>query len=164
MKSHRKRSKVSNEHIHVNDFECYLCKINVQTEKQMRSHLNKHVTARNRKCLVCNEGLTPKEDEEHLCYREKTISCDYCGLPFYSMSKLLEHLNIHSDRTMRRCRKCPRLFAMQELIVWHEKQHEVEESRPFVCDICSKAFRVFNVMKSHMKTHTTAGIQRKRLK
>lgn len=163
MKTHSKQFKFPTEYRHskYDDFECYLCKVKIQTEKQMRKHLNKHVTARNKKCFVCNECLTPKEYKEHLCYGEKTCSCEYCNISFNSMSKLLQHLNIHSDRTMRRCRKCPRLFAMQQLIVWHEKQHEVEEPRPFVCNICSKSFREYNIMKSHLKTHQTAGMDGK---
>lgn len=153
--------KPTPDELQFGDLECYLCKVKARTYKQMSSHLKKHVLARSIKCLVCNEGLTPKEDKEHLCYGEKTISCDYCNVSFNAMSKLLQHLNIHSDRTMRRCRKCPRLMAMQQLVVWHEKIHENEEPRPFICNVCSKSFRVYNIMKSHMKTHTTAGMGEK---
>lgn len=157
MKTRTKQINVQKIDYQNDQFECYICKIEIPTLRRMKGHLNKHVAARNKRCQVCDEYLTPKEDNEHLCYGEQTVSCEYCSNSYNSTSELLHHLEAHADRTMRKCSKCPRLLGMTALMLWHNKLHETERPRPFICSICSKGFCEKNVLYCHLKTHNTVG-------
>lgn len=158
MRSHSKRNSLSNnperkERRRISEFECYICRIKLSAKSEMKLHLKRHVAARDEKCVICEKSLTSKEMSEHLCYRQKSISCEYCSSSFSVTTQLVQHLEKHDDRMMRGCKKCSRFFAMGKLVVWHEKEHETERPRSFICDICSKGFHDKDKLRTHIKCH-----------
>lgn len=142
-------------------YECYMCKFHPTSYNDLKRHLRKHTNARDRKCKICNEILTVRELNEHLCYSEKGFECEYCNLTFSGTIHLLQHLdNEHQcNKTFHRCSKCPRYFGMARLRELHERNHEekvmnVPSSPFFLCEVCSKGFKTENKLKEHLIAHS----------
>lgn len=133
-------------------FECYICKIELGGRQKVKSHMTRHTAARDQKCSICNESLTVNELNEHMCSPSKTTECDYCDSSFSVTAKLLQHLETeHTDRTLYRCRKCPRFFGTIGLRSMHEENHVEQET--FRCRVCKKAFPTRNARHIHMQLH-----------
>lgn len=139
-----------------NIVECFMCKIRLPTAAKLKQHMKKHVAARDKKCEICEELFTSKEITGHICDAEKSIDCEYCGVSFKSVFNLLNHLNEHDNRTLYRCRKCPRFFGMDHIRTLHEKHHKTmnTKTKSFICDICSKGFAENHLLKAHLASHS----------
>lgn len=61
---------------------------------------------------------------------------------------------------MYRCRKCPKFFAMKQLVDLHEKCHSEEVEKPFACDQCRHRFGDKQRLDRHMQTHTTESMNK----
>lgn len=136
-------------------YECYICKIRMDKPALVRRHIKQHAY---NKCGICSKHLASSETKQfHMCDMcdtvEHSIKCEYCDSQFPAISALLAHLLEceHVNKTMYRCSKCPKHFAMKHLVDIHEKHHShPEDEKPFVCDQCSRRFRHKHVLKMHI--------------
>lgn len=136
------------------NFQCFLCKISFESIPKLRNHMKCH--KRSHKCEICQTALTRNELNSHLCDEEKSIRCDYCSNEFTATVQLLEHLrNSHSTKIMHRCEKCPKFFPMIALKKYHMKVHEQDTTKPFICEVCTKAFAKKIYLQIHSKTHNS---------
>lgn len=122
-------------------YECYICKVQLNTFSDANRHSQLHVQARSEQCTVCNEMWTPKEFNRHICVRGTSIQCEYCTKSFGATVKLIRHIESEHEKEqiLHRCDKCHRFFVMALLRDVHVMQHR-EVSKNYVCNICSKAF------------------------
>lgn len=138
-----------------NRFECYICKMGLNSFKEVKKHLKQHVAARDKKCVICKECLTSNELNEHVCYSNKSIACDYCEETFNATAKMMQHITSnHEDRIVYKCRKCSQYFGSMRLREFHERKHE-DQHRSFACDICSKGLTSKRSLTKHMAVHST---------
>lgn len=139
----------------VNRFECYICKKTFRNQRYMRQHSKLHAAALDQKCAICNECLTSNELDWHVCRSNRSIACDYCDITFNATSRLLQHLETaHDGGILYKCRKCPQFFGTINLRHIHEECHDVSpKPKPFICEICSKAFADRMQLKIHSVTH-----------
>lgn len=139
-----------------NRFECHICKRELNTFREVKSHLKQHVAARDKKCVVCNEFLTSNELSEHMCFSNRSISCEYCEGEFFATSELVQHIaSEHEERILYKCRKCGKFYTSNNLRQLHEKTHtETPQPFPFICEICSKGFSDSIKLKTHAITHS----------
>ncbi|XP_031635836.1 zinc finger protein 878-like [Contarinia nasturtii] len=135
-------------------YECYLCKIRLNSYMKLKQHIKLH--RRDKKCGVCEEDLTLHELNKHACCEEGKIACEYCNSLFDTTVKIVEHLeSTHTEnRTIYQCHLCPRYFAMLRLREFHETHHK-DTIKPFICELCSKAFTKSHHLKLHLKRHNT---------
>lgn len=141
-------------------FECYICKMQMNTCASVRRHLKQHPYSK-LKCEICSQHLASSEAKQfHLCDTvEHSIKCEYCDGRYQAISALLAHLDCeHVNRTMYKCRKCLKCFAMKQLVDVHEKHHShPEDERPFACNQCSSRFVEKRVLTTHMNdVHSTS--------
>lgn len=142
-------------------FECYICKIELNTRKEIKQHLKQHIAARDNKCRICDEKLTLNELNDHICDEYSSmIHCEYCNDSFNVTVKLQQHLESeHDDRKMYKCRKCPRFFGMKLFRDSHGKRHG-SKWKPFVCETCSKTFITKTGLQIHLESHNSESMYR----
>lgn len=132
--------------------ECYICKMrSIQNITYLRNHISNHDVFE--RCDICKSSLESEDVNIHLCGKENSIQCEYCDENFTSTVKLLAHLNDnHEQKLSYKCDKCPKLLPMIFLKEQHMTQH-VDIPRPFICDVCPKAFTTKLNLKSHKYIH-----------
>lgn len=136
---------------HASEFECYLCKTELESLGALKMHFQLH--SRDQKCDICKIPLTLNELNHHLCDDIKSIKCEYCPKSFVATIKLLEHLETHEKRRFYRCDKCPKFLPMVTLKEHHMKTLH-DKPKKFVCSVCSKAFADRYQLDKHKRTHT----------
>lgn len=87
---------------------------------------------------------------------ERQWECDICHKSFKSKSLLRHHMKEHSskpdsDSRRRMCQLCGLSLAKSGW--FHHILRVHTESVRFVCDFCSKGFRVKHDLKKHIQTH-----------
>uniref|UniRef100_A0A8C4HZC1 C2H2-type domain-containing protein n=1 Tax=Dicentrarchus labrax TaxID=13489 RepID=A0A8C4HZC1_DICLA len=138
-------------------YPCPLCKRTfVRLCELVRHQQNKKLY----QCAVCKKcytkpGLLSDHEKVHTASVTPRI-CETCGKSFKYLAHLVLHQRKHRERQPSVCSDCGKQFTQLKL---HMVQHTEERAkhmrlRPFVCEICSKAFRLNNELKKHMMVHT----------
>ena len=84
--------------------------------------------------------------------RETFYSCAECKKQFSSMTRLTNHMNIHSDKY--KCIECDRYFDSYYHLAIHWRCHSGE--KPFECNVCSKQFTTKHGLSRHKTVHNVA--------
>lgn len=137
-------------------FECFMCKAKLKSFKDMRTHLKRHNEATPFRCKVCSMHFSAKHYEQHLC-KGQSVQCDYCTESFQTTKSLLEHLECHTEyHSLHKCPDCSKLFPMEFLLDCHRAQQhrKIENEKPYICYMCSRAFRLANSLTKHLATHS----------
>lgn len=84
-------------------------------------------------CSVCKSKMTTDELYLHLCQQlnnESDIQCQYCRKSYSSTMKLLNHLRVSHNKPEKRfyrCKQCPEIFGMAQLMDIHTRTHPKEK-------------------------------------
>lgn len=105
-------------------------------------------------CKVCGHFVEPTNKLEHLrVYHGYIAMCEICPKYFKSREGYGHHMMMfHSDQSLSHpCSKCGKKFQTPSLLKRHMKIHS--SSRPFVCKVCTMAFKFNWVLQNHLKRH-----------
>lgn len=105
-------------------------------------------------CKVCGNFVEPTNKLEHLrVYHGYIAMCEICPKYFKSREGYGHHMMMfHSDQSLSHpCSKCGKKFQTPSLLKRHMKIHS--SSRPFVCKVCTMAFKFNWVLQNHLKRH-----------
>ncbi|XP_041352838.1 zinc finger protein 260-like [Gigantopelta aegis] len=109
-------------------------------------------------CEICGKHyLTKKRLNYHkqMHHREKTFSCNMCGLKYVRKGMLLSHLNQVKRKNLK-CEKCDLLFCTRRSLGLHE-MHHVERPGPdaevYQCEHCDMYFGTWLGCFMHARRH-----------
>ena len=83
------------------------------------------------------------------------IPCKWkdCTSKVSTVSKLKEHLRVHSQERAVACPVCGGLFTNRSKFYDHCKRQAPEEAQTFKCSYCNKKFATERLLRDHMRAH-----------
>ena len=92
-----------------------------------------------------NDGFSSKQK----------ISCKWkdCTSKVGTVSKLKDHLRVHSQERFVACPVCGGLFTNRSKFYDHCKRQAPESSQHFKCSYCNKKFATERLLRDHMRAH-----------
>ena len=92
-----------------------------------------------------------RRHEQHTHIDLKT--CDICGQDGMSIYNLKIHMKIHDENRERSfsCDECGMSFHRERGLKNHMMSHS--EDKPYACDVCHKQFKYKNSLVTHLKLH-----------
>lgn len=82
-----------------------------------------------------------------------SFPCDICGRHFTLKENLTKHKRIHFNDKRYKCPYCDEKFLHRATCKYHILSRHTGE-KPYVCDICGKAFRHTSQKYLHIRQHT----------
>ena len=106
------------------------------------------------KCPECGVGFYSLDQldnhmENH--WKEKPYLCDYCWKPFTQKYLRDCHKKIHTEERYI-CEKCGKSFKSKRFFNCHMQKHNGDAH--FVCSYCGKKFTKNSLLNSHINIHT----------
>ena len=86
---------------------------------------------------------------------KQKISCKWkdCTSKVGTVSKLKDHLRVHSQERAVACPVCGGLFTNRSKFYDHCKRQAPESSQKFKCSYCNKKFATERLLRDHMRAH-----------
>lgn len=115
-------------------------------------------------CDFCGEKVKfKKEILNHMRHHtnEKKYKCKECSTTFKSRKKLIEHsTEVHGIKLLTvseafSCEVCDKKFDLKSIYEAHKLSHD-DTARPYICLICSAAFKSIGNLNRHEATHNSA--------
>ncbi|KAK5847418.1 hypothetical protein PBY51_016544 [Eleginops maclovinus] len=137
-------------------FSCSSCPQSFSHLSSLTAHTLTHTQRGGHfSCPTCSRGFpTARQCDTHrLQHHPPTLTCSVCQQGFSSQTRLLRHQQTHSAEGAElqfSCRFCELTFPGVTQLRIHQRSHT---SRPFPCDLCSKAFGTAAGLQSHRAGH-----------
>ncbi|KAJ6634063.1 Transcription factor grauzone [Pseudolycoriella hygida] len=158
--------------IHNVPFLVYCCGRKFNRITFALSHIFHHQNPDSYRCETCDKRFSHKAAfQKHIKNHEQPDSiesfahkCDICTNRSYkSAYSLTQHMRLkHSSDEDKKfhCDKCNKKFLSQTTLSYHIRvDHELAYQS--VCDICARVFKDKNILRKHMKIHSTTVPQEK---
>ena len=107
------------------------------------------------KILENEKSIKNHELREHGNTEYGSIACQHCGISFIQNSRLLRHIrDVHSNIRNFICEICSKGFKVRSKLKEHMYIHTGEKN--FVCNHpdCGKAFTKKSTLSQHLRLHT----------
>lgn len=92
------------------------------------------------------------EHHKRVHLKEKNVTCEICGMTFFSTGRLNLHKVRHSDAKPFECATCGKKFPRKFAMELHVRIHTNE--RRYSCKICGKAFIQWTSLQYHLPQHS----------
>ncbi|KAM4624529.1 uncharacterized protein ACJ7VT_005382 [Polymixia lowei] len=136
-------------HIIVHSRDCGLCGTHLESRESRELHFQAHRT-----CNVCSKmcnSVSKLEEHMQVHTRQKPFICTVCEKRFSQKGYLKKHMRIHTGELFS-CSLCGKGFVDRRNLHAHMRIHTGE--KPFSCLVCSKRFSHSGNLKTHMSVHT----------
>lgn len=136
-----------------------------QDSSQLDQTIKKEKNKRERKtkeqpgeynCESCNKQFSFKSSlNRHIQIvheQTKRFCCDICGEKFTVKNSLKYHMYIHTDSKPYSCNMCSKAFRQPAALFRHQRTKHSNEKK-FLCDICMKMFKTSKGLGNHSLKH-----------
>ncbi|KAK6994370.1 zinc finger protein 836 [Biomphalaria glabrata] len=153
-------------HLNQRPFKCDQCSKRFFAPHMLKKHMQNHT--RPYKCPVCDKGFIrrylmkdhyvkrhERESQEDSMkditelFNEKKLQCDICGktMKSYQKSLMQHHIRQHKDVRPFVCELCQKAFTSDTAL----KKHSLNHTRPYACQVCGKSFSRRYLLIDHFK-------------
>lgn len=139
-------------------YNCSVCNSSFYTRKQAGHHVTKEhrieITNLNKFCFECNAEV--EDYVMHVRQHSCPYECCTCLKRFLTDEKLKEHVKkFHQDSTERnfKCQEhgCSARFKNENHLRAHRISRHPKNDDKYLCDFCSRTFRLKYLLNSHLK-------------
>jgi DNA-directed RNA polymerase subunit RPC12/RpoP len=82
-------------------------------------------------------------------------NCDLCGKKLPNKNRLKLHVMWHTGEKPFQCDKCDFRATTQASVKYHDQRvHQDVDHRPYVCEVCGKAFKMSSHLIDHRRVHS----------
>jgi uncharacterized Zn-finger protein len=128
-------------------FPCSLCNKTFTRKSQLKKHnLNIHSK------LESNDEKLENKEEEKPVLSKPINECPECKAVFKKLSKLKQHMRVHSGVKPFECDQCDKSFARKTNLQLHKRTHTGE--KPHACARCGRCFSDVSAFRRHCRTHS----------
>lgn len=170
-----KQARALQEHqlLHVDKslwpFKCNIegCSKTFRNVDRIKEHTNRHYGIKPYVCPHCNKRFcSPSNLSAHVNFHtlEKKWCCNFCPKVVYTAAALRQHIQKDHENNPEATRSIPCRFCDKRLSSYTaRKNHEMKHTgeKPYVCEICSRAFIQPSALKAHMRTHEVGDTKKK---
>lgn len=126
---------------------CEVCGELVLNIAQHMRHIHKEIVMH--KCTTCNkefQSITRLKNHMRIHTDTFNFFCDLC--PYRSKYKyyLVMHMRTHTGEKPYKCSSCPATFVNPSNLNKHKLQHQEKQ---FKCQLCEKSFRTNTALRGH---------------
>ena len=145
--------------------KCSVCSQVVANYSDLTKHIKEHHPEFRYKCRYCPKTFASsswkyQHQNRHRGLRFKCSIKD-CGKLFQFSYQLEDHKRKHTRKALYVCstRDCLRGFTTKRARTYHEKKHDLEGKKEFVCDFakngkpCGKDFERKELLEQHFRGH-----------
>ncbi|KAG8318073.1 zinc finger protein 43-like [Homalodisca vitripennis] len=125
---------------------------------KIRLYMHKHLKHKVKmyECEICGmKSVSKKSLKVHKVRHSLRFVCNVCNFVASTNRSLQDHLNTHKTERMYRCELCHGTFKQQQALEHHLKTHDDDSVLRAKCDVCSKKFRTYDVLRKHKISHVT---------
>ena len=136
------------------EFKCKQCDVEFKDEESFAAHRQSAHAVHKFQCSECGKRFRYNDSyQNHLRVHTGTkIRCRFCDKEFASKRDVRDHENVHTRETVYLCDVCSQSFDTRKQMLNHRASHKGAE---LPCKICGKKLKNANVMRAHMKNHTS---------
>ncbi|XP_068083900.1 zinc finger protein 668 [Anabrus simplex] len=135
---------------------CPVCGEGFSQKTLLKAHLKKEHASKDKSCRECGQCFKTRRSLElhtvmvHQGNGAGAFVCDICGKRFALEIRLKYHQVMHYERQYR-CNICAVTLATKHSLRRHLFIHSGK--KPFVCEVCGKAFAFELYLRNHCKKH-----------
>ncbi|KAG7214801.1 hypothetical protein INR49_010693, partial [Caranx melampygus] len=107
-------------------------------------------------CPVCGKKFFQKTYLKWHLYKhtgQEPYLCDTCGKGWPSAAQLRLHMVQRTEERPFKCEDRGMCYKRKSHLTAHRRDKHIR-LRPFMCEVCRKAFRLNSMLKKHMMIHT----------
>ncbi|XP_066254819.1 zinc finger protein 431-like [Euwallacea similis] len=148
----QKRQIVENE---TTVYRCQQCSEIFQKFSDYKFHRTQH-SIEKRTCKICHhlcQGVTKLKEHVNMHTGQKPFKCDKCSKGFMSAHTLKSHMECHSSEFKFECYKCGKTFKTKRCLRGHMDTH-AEKVKDITCKVCGEQFLIVSKYRQHHLKHS----------
>ena len=109
-------------------------------------------------CHVCDyTSRTEKMYQAHRMSHLVEYPCAHCGKIFTQHSRLVYHMNSHTNERQFECELCDKKFNTAQYVKTHKRKVHGDQEKllKYTCELCGMRFKYKNHLQYHQKRHPT---------
>lgn len=141
-------------------WECQICQKSIKGRvSEVKKHYVKvHQAQPIYPCHACEyTSRTEKMYQAHRMSHLVEYPCQHCGKIFTQHSRLVYHMNSHTNQRKFECELCNKKFNTAQYVTTHKRKVHGDQEKllKYTCELCGMRFKYKNHLQYHQKRHPT---------